>query len=135
MEQNDGECYFLVPRWALDPIASKACKQLTKCNCSLQNGVSKCSGSCECRRSKQHCIGLCKCEYSCKWRENNNENNVELDNIMDKDDRHIIVEDQEESFHIDNEDVGEYMVEKIHTRFFVSFIKRNFLISSTTSSF
>ena len=54
---------------------------------------------------------------------------------MDKDDRHIIVEDQEESFHIDNEDAGEYMVEKILTRFFVNFIKRNFLISSTTSSF
>lgn len=29
---------------------------------------------------------------------------------MDEDDEHIMVEDQEELFHIDNEDVEEYMV-------------------------
>ena len=29
---------------------------------------------------------------------------------MDEDDEHIMVEDQEELFHIDNEDVEEYIV-------------------------
>ena len=29
--------------------------------------VSKYSGSCGCRRSKQHCTDLCKCKGLCKW--------------------------------------------------------------------
>ena len=94
----------------LDPIARKACKQLTKCGCSLRNGVFKYSGPCGCRRSKQHCTNLCKCKGSCKWWENNDENNVELDNTMDEVDKNVMVEDQEEVFHLDKEDVAEYMV-------------------------
>ena len=54
---------------------------------------------------------------------------------MDEDDEHIMVEDQEELFHIDNEDVEEFMVQKIRTPFFVSSIKRNILTPSTTSYF
>ena len=98
-----------VPLWTLDPIASKACRQLTKCGCSLLNGVFKCIGNCGCRRSGQPCTELCKCKGSCKWLENKDENNVELD-IVDEEDEHIMEQDLEEPLHIDNEDVEEYAV-------------------------
>ena len=103
--KNDDESY--VPLWTLDPIASKACRQLTKCVCSLWKGVFKCSGCCGCSRSEQHCTELCKCKGSCKWWENNDENNVELD-IVDEEDEYVMEHDVEETFYIDNEDVEEY---------------------------
>ena len=54
-----------------------------------------------------HITELCKCKGSCKWWENNDENNVELD-IVDEEDEYIMEHDLEETLHIDNEDVEEY---------------------------
>ena len=42
--------------------------------------------------------------------ENNYKNNVEFDHIMDEDNELIMAEYPEEPFHIDNEDVEEYMI-------------------------
>ena len=48
--------------------------------------------------------------------ENNNENNVELDNIINEDDEHM-VEDQAETFHIDNEDIRIHGLENTYLFF------------------
>ena len=60
----------------------KTCKRLIKCGCSLRNRVFKCSGSCRCKWSKQHCTQLWKYQSSWKWWENFDENKVELDNLL-----------------------------------------------------
>ena len=43
-KNDDKESYS--PVWKLGAIAIEACELLTKCNCSLQDYVNKCSGSC-----------------------------------------------------------------------------------------
>ena len=80
----DGQYVLL---WTLDPIASKACKQLIKCNCSMKDGIFRCNGRCSCRRSTQHCTELSKCKGLCKWWDNTDEIDIVLDPV-DEEEEH-----------------------------------------------
>ena len=85
------------PLWTIDPIASKACKQLTKCGCKAKDGIFKCTGPCGCKRSQQNFTDLCKCKGSCKWWDNDEESSDDEEN--DESVEHHVLE---------NEDLEEY---------------------------
>ena len=87
------------PLWTVDPIVSKACKQLTKCGCKAKDGIFKCSGPCGCKRSRPNCTDLCKCKGSCKWWEDNDEESSDDDEDDDG---------SAEPQAIENEDLEEY---------------------------
>ena len=96
----------------LDPIASKACKQLKRCGCNLRNGVFKCTGLCGCRKSGQPCTELCKCKGACKWwvqNDTDNADNNELDSIEEEGEEEDVHDEEiEEQSQVESEDLEEY---------------------------
>ncbi len=48
------------PLWTLLPDASKACRELLKCNCRV-----RCTGRCQCNAANLKCTPLCKCGGGC----------------------------------------------------------------------
>ncbi len=50
------------PHWTDLPQASRALRELIKCNCT-----KGCKGNCKCKRAPLPCTELCKCKGSCEW--------------------------------------------------------------------
>lgn len=61
----------LVPMWTPLPEASKACRQLIKCKCSIKG---RCTFRCRCKTAELPCTELCLCKGECDKPRNESEN-------------------------------------------------------------